>query len=109
MMVQLSSQLNDRSTDTSIRKYKAMNLLFGGGVVLLIPLVGCKRSQPEKTQTFQRFVPVAGMPQSAGADEWSGAFALDTVTGQLCFAYESYSSPKSTIPLCRDLYEKTIK
>lgn len=80
---------------------------------MLILLQGCNssgRERPnqkfEQVQTFQRFVPVQGMPQGAQNNVWSGAFALDTVTGELCFTYRDVGVRQSSIPLCRDLFDK---
>ena len=54
----------------------------------------------------QRFVPVSSVPQATGSALLSGAFALDTATGQLCYTYREAGSKTLSIPLCRDLLEK---
>jgi len=63
--------------------------------------------QPQKPPPSQRFVPVQRQPENVQGVPWSGFFALDTKTGQLCRTYET---PKPTdwdgIVLCKQLYDQ---
>lgn len=81
---------------------------FAVATLMLGLSLGCQErgSSPsnESRGMFQRFLPVASVPESGkGVTVWSGAFALDTVTGQLCFTYEDAAAKQASIPLCRDL------
>jgi hypothetical protein len=86
-------------------------------------LCGCDQSQPPphvlapavasvpKQVDYQRFIPVPRQPESLRGVPWSGALALDTMTGQLCRTYDEEVSledgPKAfwaTLPLCRSLW-----
>jgi len=62
------------------------------------------------TATGQRFVTV---PEYNRSDfPWPGAFALDTMTGQLCRTYPVKDAVKpgvETVPLCHDLWLQTNK
>ena len=44
--------------------------------------------QSAETQPYQRFIPVARQPENVDGVPWSGAFALDTMTGQLCRTFD---------------------
>jgi len=86
-----------------------IDILFCCAMMLLCcTLVGCGSDHPQASsdRTFQRFLPVSGAPQKADGTMWSGAFALDTITGQLCYTYDDPGSKKSSLPVCRDLLDK---
>jgi hypothetical protein len=55
---------------------------------------------------YQRFVPVPRQPDNVQGVPWSGAFALDTKTGNLCFTYGKGNFPKNWqgIPECFELF-----
>jgi|SRR5271166_3843118 len=86
---------------------------------LLLALWGCSQPQaaplivPPSTQPYQRFVPIQQDDNVAGV-LWSGAFALDTKTGQLCETYalditrarSSEAAWLAGIPQCSALYKK---
>ena len=57
-------------------------------------LASCDSTQPPSPIArqavpipYQRFIPVPRQPENVQGIPWSGAFALDTKTGQLCFTY----------------------
>jgi len=73
-------------------------------------LTGCNyvgQNNPSRPR-YQRFVPVPreGAPANI---PWSGAFALDTMTGQLCWTYKPITSDNNaqlpTLPDCKALYQ----
>jgi hypothetical protein len=67
-------------------------------------LSGCaQREAPAPAGTFERFVPVSSVPQGVAENTWSGQFALDTVTGQLCYTYVDPTAKRNSIPICKDL------
>jgi hypothetical protein len=64
-----------------------------------------QRPQPPPKPTYQqRFIPIHREPQNVEGVPWSGAFALDTKTGQLCETYELSNDKWAAIPRCYDLY-----
>ncbi len=77
--------------------------------VLLLGCPACDRQQqpqqPPKPTYQQRFIPIRREPQNVEGVPWSGAFALDTKTGQLCETYNLGSDKWATIPQCFDLYK----
>lgn len=98
-------------------------------VLFLLPLAfglcGCNQGQTAKPQNaspsavtttvpYQRFVPVPRQPGNLTGVPRSGAFALDTMTGQLCRTYQRDSPEENTsgkgstaldtLPLCRALW-----
>jgi hypothetical protein len=86
------------------------HIVIAATTFMLVVCFGCSERSASRDngnrEMFQRFVPVPGVPESAkGPSVWAGAFALDTVTGQLCFTYNDNVSKQSAIPLCRDLLE----
>jgi hypothetical protein len=62
---------------------------------LIISVVGCEHAPvpptpsivPPRPNPYQRFIPMPRQPENLGGVPWSGAFALDTKTGQICFTY----------------------
>jgi hypothetical protein len=71
---------------------------------------GCNQVQPaapavaQKPIPYQRFVPVPRQPADLMGVPWSGAFALDTKTGQLCLTYPGNFPEKwNSLPQCTDL------
>jgi len=61
-----------------------------------------QRSEP--ASGYQRFVPLPRQPENLRGVPWSGAFALDTQTGQLCRTYQGdLAEPWRSLPLCVDL------
>jgi len=58
------------------------------------------------TTPYQRFIPVPRQPENVQGVPWSGAFALDTKTGNLCFTYGKSNFPKNwqNIPECVELF-----
>jgi hypothetical protein len=88
--------------------------------LVLLSLFGCT-AQPDRTDEkfdkthpvaatsqqpvgYQRFVPVPRQPENLTGIPWSGAFALDTMTGQLCRTYPMADSKWEALPLCHDLW-----
>lgn len=54
-----------------------------------------------RSVAYQRFVPVPRQPETLTNVPWSGAFALDTKTGQLCLTYRSdVKEPWQSLPEC---------
>ena len=82
-------------------------------VVLLISFAetGCEHPQAaiapvsQKTQPYQRFVSTPVEHSNVTGIPWSGAIALDSKTGQLCYTY-SVKEPWNGLPLCFDLYKE---
>lgn len=60
---------------------------------------------------FQRFLPVAPPAQGSSGSALAGAFALDTMTGQLCWTYRVTESTTDknlpNIPDCNYLYHQS--
>ena len=53
---------------------------------------------------YQRFIPVPRQPENVTGVPWSGVFALDTKTGQLCLTYEGDFPDKwKALPMCVEL------
>jgi len=53
---------------------------------------------------YQRFIPSTRQPENVTGVPWSGAFALDTKTGQLCLTYQgNFREPWNALPQCVDL------
>jgi hypothetical protein len=83
--------------------------------LLFVCLSGCGNPSPPvlpaqpaaQPSSFQRFLPVPSVPERKGASaQWAGQFALDTVTGQLCYTFADPNAKPTTVPLCRDLLTK---
>ena len=56
---------------------------------------------------YQRFVPVTRQPENIVGMPWSGTFALDTKTGQICLTLEAeFKEPWRSLPKCVDLLNK---
>jgi len=79
-------------------------------LLLTLLLAGCINN----SSASQRFVPVSSLPASQGATNipWTGFFALDTETGQLCRTVEGKQFPDADhvnnewinkLPLCVNL------
>jgi|SRR5579862_3668996 len=62
------------------------------------------QAAPPKEYSCQRFIPVPRQPENVTGVPWSGAFALDTQTGQLCRTYNG-NLPEAwmALPMCVDL------
>jgi len=58
---------------------------------------------------FQRFVLVNRTSERGDDARGLGAYALDTVTGQLCRTYPLDDPKAKLLPLCRDLWMNTTK
>jgi len=59
------------------------------------------------TGAYQRFVPMPRQPEDLTGVPGSGAFALDTKTGQLCRTYDGGLDEKwSALASCAELYKK---
>ena len=79
-------------------------------IAMCLSLASCnylgQNNVPQKLPR-QRFIPVPreGAP---AAMPWSGAFALDTKTGQLCWTYSGMENSSNTqlpkLPDCVNLY-----
>jgi len=89
-----------------------MRTILAFTFLILLQANGCDESKPSAPEPrhqehYQRFVPVPREPANAVGLPWSGFFALDTKTGQLCRTYET---PKSTdwdgIVLCKQLFDQ---
>lgn len=82
--------------------------------ILLLGCPACDLQQqpqhPPKPAYQQRFVPVHREPSNLTGLPWSGAFALDTKTGQLCWTYEIVNNTQNdawpNIPDCENLYHQ---
>jgi hypothetical protein len=88
-------------------------------LLLCLALDGCgdmsvdkkQPAQPIK-QPYQRFIPIHREPSNLTGVPWSGAFALDTKTGDLCRTYEvtdSSATPSaawSGLDLCIDVFKE---
>jgi hypothetical protein len=58
-----------------------------------------------KEYNYQRFIPVPRQPENVTGVPWSGAFALDTKTGQLCRTYDGEFAEKwQALPSCLDIF-----
>jgi hypothetical protein len=105
-----------------LRRISIVRFFYAGVVCGLVILTGCTEPQPvireANKSPYQRFVPIhrepANLPEtsmfsSKAGIPWSGAFALDTKTGQLCWTYHEGLENKGDnswphIPDCYDLY-----
>jgi hypothetical protein len=72
---------------------------------------GCDESKPavppQKPIAYQRFVPMQRQPENLQGVPWSGAFALDTRTGQLCLTYDGDFPEKwNSLPQCVGLLKQ---
>src|ERR1039458_9135488 len=86
--------------------------LFPLALLALSALCACNSAQSppqvaQVKQPYQRFIPVPREPNLTGVP-WSGAFALDTKTGQLCTTYDQSFSIAThgdwtKLPACKDL------
>jgi hypothetical protein len=79
--------------------------------VILQQSSGCDQTQtasvPQKPAPYQRFIPMPRQPADLSGVPWSGAFALDTKTGQLCFTYiGTFAEPWNSLPQCLDLLKQ---
>jgi len=80
-------------------------------MMLLLQTNGCDQSPhpvaASKAAPYQRFVPMPRQPENVQGVPWSGAFALDTKTGQLCRTYDGGVTEKwdGLVP-CIDLFNK---
>jgi hypothetical protein len=77
---------------------------------LILQSSGCNESKPaEKPQTpapipYQRFVPVSTPQANMSGVPWTGFFALDTKTGQLCLTTNLDPPEKfNNLPNCNTL------
>lgn len=97
---------------------KPINILFGSlaGIAVIISGVAMNAQsalQRPPAQTApsagacQRFIPMPRQPENLNGVPWSGAFALDTKTGQLCRTYDDQADEKwKGLASCVDLYKK---
>jgi hypothetical protein len=84
-------------------------------VLMSLPLSSCGQQESaghpvvaktvpsEQPQPYQRFIPVPRQPENLTGTPWSGAFALDTKTGQLCFTYNTNVKGWDGLPQCLQL------
>jgi hypothetical protein len=82
---------------------------MSSALLACLAFTGCNyvgQNNPPKSG-YQRFVPVPREGAPAGMP-WSGAFALDTKTGQLCWTYKGMTNNSDaqwpTLPDCAALY-----
>jgi uncharacterized lipoprotein YajG len=86
-----------------------MHIKFLALVVSILILSSCAQQPPPQIvkQPYQRFVPVPRQPADLMGLPWSGAFALDTKSGQLCWTYDVKNSSQSdmwpVLPYCSAL------
>jgi len=81
---------------------------------LFLPLAACDQkpapSSPVPIQSpvpYQRFIPMPRQPENVQGVPWSGAFALDTRTGQLCLTYEGdVGKDWQSLPTCLALFNQ---
>ena len=89
------------------------------GSSLTLAAMGCQppaalspQVQPavQKAVDYQRFLPVSRQPENSPGIPWSGSFALDTKTGQLCWTYRvvppADRDSKPNLPDCAYLYRQ---
>jgi|GEM_PF-3652406 len=69
---------------------------------LLLPLAGCSATS---VITGQRFV-LVNDPTGISDKIPSGALAMDTRTGQLCYTIAGTSAGAPALPMCTDLAKK---
>ena len=81
-------------------------------LLLLLPS-GCDStppSAPPRPIPYQRFVPINRQPENLTGMPWSGAFALDTKTGQLCWTYHLVNTTEKdvwpNVPDCAFLFQQ---
>ncbi len=73
-----------------------MKILALASMVLLLQTNSCQRSQAptadasQKPIPYQRFVPVPSPQAGMIGVPWTGYFALDTKTGQLCLTSDKH-------------------
>jgi hypothetical protein len=86
-----------------------MGRLMATPLLVCLAFTGCNyvgQNNPPRPR-YQRFVPVPREGAAAGMP-WSGAFALDTKTGQLCWTYKGMTNdsnaPWPNLPDCMTLY-----
>jgi hypothetical protein len=76
--------------------------------ILTLALAGCEQAPQIIKPPYQRFVPVPREPNLTGLP-WSGAFALDTKTGQLCWTYDIVNHTNNlwpNVPPCSSLFHQ---
>ena len=90
-----------------------MDIKLFAAFTSLFFLVACGQPAPRFErikQPYQRFIPVPRQPNDVTGLPWSGAFALDTKTGQLCWTYDIVNNTKNdmwpNIPKCADLLQQ---
>ncbi len=58
-----------------------------------------------RSNGYQRFIPMPRQPENVTGVPWSGAFALDSKTGQLCKTYDGGLDEKwASLPTCLALF-----
>src|SRR5205085_1715427 len=84
--------------------------LMGSTFLACLALTGCNyvgQNNPPRSSRYQRFIPIPREGAPVGMP-WSGAFALDTKTGQLCWTYKGMTNNSNTqwpnLPDCASLY-----
>jgi len=82
-------------------------LIVSAAMLLLQQTNGCDRSQgsttpaPAKPTSYQRFVSVPAPQNGMMGVPWTGYFALDTKTGQLCLTSDKHIPENfSDLPTC---------
>jgi hypothetical protein len=97
---------------------KKPTILIGSlaGIIILISGAAIRAQSPPlrpgaqtapSTGAYQRFIPMPRQPENLTAVPWSGAFALDTKTGQLCRTYDgAVDDTWKGITTCVELYRK---
>ena len=103
--MRLSESLGQDYTG-AMKSHRAVPVLL-----LSVFFTGCAPTPNDKPapivkSPYQRFVPIHREPQNVTGVPWSGAFALDTKTGQLCETYEIDSAAWAGLPKCIDLYKQ---
>jgi len=98
-----------------------MNLLVGIMTLIVVAVLMQAVATPAPAQSprpataqpthdpagYQRFIPMPRQPENVTGVPWSGAFALDTKTGQLCRTYDGGVDEKwNGLALCVELYKK---
>jgi hypothetical protein len=92
-----------------IGSFTGMALVASGMAIKAqsLPLRPAAAQPSPSTGAYQRFIPMPRQPENVTGVPWSGAFALDTKTGQLCRTYDGGLDEKwSAITACADLYKK---
>jgi hypothetical protein len=82
-----------------------MKILALASLALLLQANGCEQPAPapasKASPPYQRFVPIPAPQSGMMGVPWTGYFALDTKTGQICLTAEKHVPPNfEDLPTC---------